>query len=91
MVKNDVKGVCLEVSSHGLALKRVDGVHFNIGIFTNIYEEHLDFHGTMEHLMTSKEKLFQLLDSHGYAILNTDSVRFYMDVKDKIHSHVMTY
>ncbi len=91
MVKNDVKGVCLEVSSHGLALKRVDGVHFNIGIFTNIYEEHLDFHGTMEHLMASKEKLFQLLDSHGYAILNTDSVRFYMDVKDKIHSHVMTY
>lgn len=91
MVKNDVKGVCLEVSSHGLALKRVDGVHFDIGIFTNIYEEHLDFHGTMEHLRASKEKLFHLLDSKSYAILNTDEVRFYMDLKDHIKAHILTY
>jgi len=91
MVKNDVKGVCLEVSSHGLALKRVDGVHFDIGIFTNIYGEHLDFHGTMEHLSASKAKLFQLLDSKGYAILNTDEVRFYMNVKDKVKGHLITY
>lgn len=91
MVKNDVKGVCLEVSSHGLALKRVDGVHFNIAIFTNIYHEHLDFHGTFEHLMASKEKLFKLLDDNGYAILNTDYVRFYVDIKDQIKSHIITY
>lgn len=91
MVKNDIKGACLEVSSHGLALKRVDGVHFDIGIFTNIYEEHLDFHGTMDHLAASKAKLFQLIDEKGYAVLNTDEVRFYMDVKDKINCHVVTY
>lgn len=91
MVKSDVKGVCLEVSSHGLALKRVDGVHFDIGIFTNIYEEHLDFHGTMAHLMASKEKLFQLLDEKGYAIINTDEVKFYYDVKNKIKAHIITY
>lgn len=58
MVKKDVKGVTLEVSSHGLALKRVDSVHFDIAVFTNVYEEHLDFHGTMENLMASKAKLF---------------------------------
>ncbi|MCD7840686.1 MAG: Mur ligase domain-containing protein, partial [Erysipelotrichaceae bacterium] len=74
MVKHDVKGVTLEVSSHGLALKRVDSVHFDIAIFTNVYEEHLDFHGTMEHLMASKAKLFQLVNEKGYAILNTDEV-----------------
>lgn len=91
MVKNDVKGVCLEVSSHGLALKRVDGVHFDIAIFTNIYEEHLDFHGTMQHLMMSKAKLFQLVDEKGYSVLNTDDVKFYTMIKDQIKSQVITY
>lgn len=91
MVKKDVKGVTLEVSSHGLALKRVDSVHFDIAVFTNVYEEHLDFHGTMENLMASKAKLFSLLDEKGYAILNTDEVRFYTLVKDSIKSHVLTY
>lgn len=91
MVKKDVKGVALEVSSHGLALKRVDSVHFDIAIFTNVYEEHLDFHGTMEHLMASKAKLFEMVEAKGYSILNTDEVRFYNLVKDKIQSHVLTY
>lgn len=91
MVKHDVKGVSLEVSSHGLALKRVDGLHFDIGIFTNVYEEHLDFHGTMEHLMLSKAKLFSLLDNNGFAILNMDEVRFYNLVKDSLRCHMLTY
>lgn len=91
MVRRQVKGVTLEVSSHGLALKRVDGLHFDIAIFTNVYEEHLDFHGTMEHLMASKAKLFTLLDEKGYAILNTDDAKFYHFVKDYLHSHVLTY
>lgn len=91
MVKNDIKGVSLEVSSHGLALKRVDGVHFDIAIFTNVYEEHLDFHGTMQHLISSKAKLFNLVDEKGYSILNTDEVKFYTQVKDSIKSHIVTY
>lgn len=91
MVKRQVKGVTLEVSSHGLALKRVDGLHFDIAIFTNVYEEHLDFHGTMEHLMLSKAKLFSLVDEKGYAILNTDEVKFYQLVKDSIRCHILTY
>lgn len=91
MVKQDIKGVTLEVSSHGLALKRVDSVHFNIAIFTNVYEEHLDFHGTMEHLMASKAKLFHLLDQNGYAILNTDEARFYQLIHETLNCHVLTY
>ena len=81
----------MEVSSHGLALKRVDSVHFDIAIFTNVYEEHLDFHGTMENLMASKAKLFSLVDEKGYAILNTDEVRFFNLVKDTLHCHLLTY
>ncbi len=91
MVKSDVKGVTLEVSSQGLALKRVDSVHFDIGVFTNVYEEHLDFHGTLEHLMRSKMKLFSLVDEKGYAILNTDEVKFYNLVKDQVKSQIITY
>lgn len=91
MVKHGVKGVALEVSSHGLALKRVDGVHFDIAIFTNVYEEHLDFHGTIEHLMMSKAKLFESLEEKGIAILNTDEVRFYQLVKDHINRRMITY
>ena len=90
-VKRQVKGVALEVSSHGLALKRVDGLHFDIAIFTNVYGEHLDFHGTMEHLMASKAKLFSLVDEKGYAILNSDEVKFCHFIKDSIRCHVLTY
>ncbi len=91
MVKRQVKGVTLEVSSHGLALRRVDGLHFDIAIATNISDEHLDFHGTMDHLMQSKAKLFSLLDKKGHAILNADDVRFFNKVKDNIEANVMTY
>lgn len=91
MVKREIKGVTLEVSSHGLALKRVDGVHFDMGVFTNVYEEHLDFHGTMENLMGIKAKLFSMIDEKGYAILNSDEVRFFTMIKDQIQCHLLTY
>lgn len=91
MVKKQIKGVTLEASSHGLALKRIDGLHFDIAVFTNVYGEHLDFHGTMEHLMESKAKLFHLVDEKGYAVLNTDEVRFYQLIKDDISAHILTY
>ena len=91
MVKRQVKGVTLEVSSHGLALKRVNGIHFDIGVFTNVYEEHMDFHGTLEHLMNSEANLLNLIDKKGYAILNMDEVKFYQVVKDHISCHVLTY
>ena len=91
MVKRQVKGVTLEVSSHGLALRRVNGLHFDIAIATNISDEHLDFHGTMDHLMQSKAKLFSLLDEKGHTILNADDVRFFNKVKDSINASVMTY
>ncbi len=91
MVKREIKGVTLEVSSHGLALKRVDGVHFDMGVFTNVYEEHLDFHGTMENLMGIKAKLFSMIDEKGYAIVNSDEVRFFTMIKDQIQCHLLTY
>lgn len=51
--------VVMEVSSHSLSLKRVAGCNFDIGIFTNLSQEHLDFHGTMENYRTAKAELFR--------------------------------
>jgi len=53
-------GQCfLEVSSHSLSLKRVYGMHFSVGIFTNLSRDHLDFHGTMNDYKDAKKKLFR--------------------------------
>ena len=55
--------VVMEVSSHALALHRVDGVHFSVGAFTNLTEDHLDFHVTMENYLEAKARLFGLCES----------------------------
>jgi UDP-N-acetylmuramoyl-L-alanyl-D-glutamate--2,6-diaminopimelate ligase len=51
--------VAMEVSSHALAQHRVDGVHFAAGVFTNLSQDHLDYHGTMEDYFAAKSRLFE--------------------------------
>jgi UDP-N-acetylmuramoyl-L-alanyl-D-glutamate--2,6-diaminopimelate ligase len=51
--------VAMEVSSHALALRRVDGCEFDVGIFTNLTQDHLDFHGTMASYAEAKGLLFR--------------------------------
>ena len=58
MVVAKVDSVCMEVSSHALVLDRVAGLTFDIAIFTNLTQDHLDFHGTMERYFAAKELLF---------------------------------
>jgi len=58
MADQDVKYVTMEVSSHSLKLHRVDGIDFDIGIFTNLTQDHLDFHKTFEDYYNSKKLLF---------------------------------
>ena len=50
--------VVMEVSSHALALRRTDGIPFRVGVFTNLTQDHLDFHHTMEAYRDAKGKLF---------------------------------
>ncbi|PYM91458.1 MAG: UDP-N-acetylmuramoyl-L-alanyl-D-glutamate--2,6-diaminopimelate ligase [Candidatus Rokuibacteriota bacterium] len=56
-----VGGVAMEVSSHALALARADGLAFDVGVFTNLTQDHLDFHGTLESYRLAKRRLFELL------------------------------
>lgn len=58
MVQAKVTHVFMEVSSHALAMDRVHGLKFDTAIFTNLSQDHLDFHGTMENYFAAKAKLF---------------------------------
>jgi UDP-N-acetylmuramoyl-L-alanyl-D-glutamate--2,6-diaminopimelate ligase len=69
-------GACvMEVSSHALALRRVDGMQFAAGVFTNLTRDHLDFHADMEEYFQAKRRLFQLLPRDRPAIVNLDDPR----------------
>ena len=71
--------VVMEVSSHALALHRVDGISFQAGIFTNLTRDHLDFHGTMEEYRRVKGLMFR---QTGTAVLNLDDEagRYYASI-----------
>jgi UDP-N-acetylmuramoyl-L-alanyl-D-glutamate--2,6-diaminopimelate ligase len=60
----------LEVSSHALALERVRGLEYRVGVFTNLYEDHLDLHGSMENYFAEKKKL---LERSRFAVVNSDN------------------
>jgi len=64
----------LEVSSHALAMKRVFGAHFAVGVFSNLTPEHLDFHGDMESYYQAKRLLFTPAGANGIetAVINID-------------------
>ncbi|WP_341877162.1 UDP-N-acetylmuramoyl-L-alanyl-D-glutamate--2,6-diaminopimelate ligase [Defluviitalea saccharophila] len=69
MLKEEVSHVVMEVSSHALDLNRVDACDFEIGVFTNLTLDHLDFHKTMENYRDAKAKLFRKCK---YGIINID-------------------
>ena len=72
LVGRDVKTVVMEVSSHSLDQRRVDGVSFAAGVFTNLTRDHLDYHGTMEAYLRAKARLIGLLAKDGVAVINAD-------------------
>lgn len=67
-----IEKVCMEVSSHALTQNRVEGLHFDLAIYTNLSEEHLDYHDGMEAYREAKAKLFAMQAKDGVALLNRD-------------------
>jgi UDP-N-acetylmuramoyl-L-alanyl-D-glutamate--2,6-diaminopimelate ligase len=72
MYTHNQRGCVLEVSSHALSLKRVEFLKFDIAVFTNLTQDHLDFHQDMEQYYTAKKHLFDLLSPKGRAVINSD-------------------
>jgi UDP-N-acetylmuramoyl-L-alanyl-D-glutamate--2,6-diaminopimelate ligase len=69
-------GACvMEVSSHALALRRADSIHFAGAVFTNLTRDHLDFHGNMEDYFAAKRRLFEMLPATTPAAINIDDPR----------------
>ena len=66
------KNVVLEVSSHALANGRIETLNFDYAIYTNLTQDHLDFHKTMANYALAKQKLFKKLKPEGTAIINVD-------------------
>ncbi len=73
MVDSGVKAVVMEVSSHALAQDRVAGCIFDVGVFTNLTQDHLDYHGTMDSYFAAKARLFtDFIDEGRAAVINMD-------------------
>ena len=62
----------MEVSSHALALERTAGVHFAVAVFTNLTQDHLDFHADMEEYFGAKRNLFMTSARPPAAVVNLD-------------------
>ena len=67
-----VARVAMEVSSHSLHQRRVEGVLFDVVVFTNLTRDHLDYHGTMEEYFRAKARLLDYLLPHGTVVYNLD-------------------
>lgn len=91
MVNAGMRSCAMEVSSHGLAQKRVDPIDFDIAVFTNFTYDHLDFHGTMENYFEAKSRLFkQRVKTTGKSILNIDDAK-YEELASLSQAPVKTY
>ncbi|MBF0504704.1 MAG: UDP-N-acetylmuramoyl-L-alanyl-D-glutamate--2,6-diaminopimelate ligase [Candidatus Omnitrophica bacterium] len=74
LVRLGVDYCVMEVSSHALDQGRLDGIDFSAGIFTNLTQDHLDYHKTMECYFEAKSLLFKSLDPKSVAVINGDDV-----------------
>ncbi|WP_422123459.1 UDP-N-acetylmuramoyl-L-alanyl-D-glutamate--2,6-diaminopimelate ligase [Planococcus sp. X10-3] len=70
-LSND-EAVVMEVSSHGLTQHRIEGIEFDLCLFTNLHHEHLDYHGSMDSYFEAKSILFDHLKPDGTAVINID-------------------
>lgn len=90
MAKSGLEYAIMEVSSHGLDQERVYGIPFKVAIFTNLTQDHLDYHKNLRNYFSAKFKLFKNLKKGSCAILNTDD-KYSRKIIEKITVPVVTY
>jgi len=72
-----ISHLALEASSHGLEQHRLDGIRLDVGAFTNLTRDHLDYHHSMDEYFSAKKRLFgEILSADGIAVLNADVPHF---------------
>lgn len=78
--EENIQYVVMEASSQGLDMHRLDGLHFKYAIFTNLTQDHLDYHKTMNNYLKAKLKLFNISD---IGIVNIDDSysKYFIDEK----------
>ena len=86
MVKSGCKYCVMEVSSHALDQYRVGGIHFDTALFTNLTQDHLDYHKTMENYFSAKKKLFSMCKT---AVINIDD-KYGKELASQVKCDVVT-
>lgn len=76
LVNREVRTVAMEVSSHSLDQRRIDGLTFDSAVFTNLTRDHLDYHKTMEAYFDAKARLMDYLEPNGTAVINVDDANW---------------
>ncbi len=90
MLTNGITHCVMEVSSHALEQKRVDGIKFNYAVFSNLTRDHLDYHKTLNFYFDAKLRLFKMLDDKSFAIINRDD-KFFKKIKAVVKGKVVSY
>lgn len=99
-----IRTIAMEVSSHALDQRRVDGLEFDAAVFTNLSRDHLDYHGTFESYFAAKARLVDQIAADGVAVVNADdevwkglgpaprTVRFGMGAKEvEVHASNISF
>jgi len=89
-VKAGCKYLAIEVASEGFYRHRVDDLVFSVGILTNVTEDHLNIHQTLENYVECKKQLFKQVKEDGYSILNVDD-NYFEDFKSISKGTILTY
>lgn len=90
MAERRMRYAAVEVASHALALHRVTGMRFAAAVFTNLTQDHLDFHKTFEAYLAAKRRLFEMVEPDGVAVVNADDPSGEAMARAS-RAHVVTY
>ncbi|MDO8662052.1 MAG: UDP-N-acetylmuramoyl-L-alanyl-D-glutamate--2,6-diaminopimelate ligase [Candidatus Omnitrophota bacterium] len=90
MAKGGIDYAAMEVSSHALDQDRVEGVNFHSAIFTNLTQDHLDYHKTIKDYFNAKAKLFKQISPQSFVVINNDD-KYSLRLKKITPAKIITY